>query len=883
MLHWPFASKSKRRAAPRSRNALGRCRRLTFEGLERRELLAVTLNTIQDYTIPSGKDLFVPLTGLDSGGQTVNYTVTSGNANVTASVLTTGQSLKLNVSGGTGVSAFSGDLTLRLFEDLAPNATSRIKSLVGQSFYNGLTFHRVLDNFVAQGGDPKGDGTGGTGNKFDDEFNSRVTFVSPGLLAMANSGDDTNDSQFFIVDTDLSLAQMPQHLNFNHTIFGVLTSGFDTFTKIMTTPVNNSVSGTPLNKVTINTATIFNDTQNGVLRISDATTFVGNSFITVTATGGGGATDQRTFDVTVQADTVNDRPFLGPVANQTTTEGAPVSFTLTSTDLENDVVTYTVTDPNNFGVTPANVSVSVDQATGKVTLTPAAGFLGTINLVAGVRDGTNRVQGGTLSSRDNFDTQRFTLTVNASGNAPQVPTGVGLSSASNSGPFDGSNYTSSNAPTLSATAQPGKTVEFLLGGTVIATATETASGQYSATIPAGKLALGQNDITARARDSGGTSALSGTLSMVYAPSFNQVYTVPGTPGVPATINFRYAASQAKFHNEVGFYLVDAANGTVGGVVPGAAGYAQAALNSPGRQVLFQSSQTAGVTQNFTLNGGQLLAFYMIQNDTSADFLARNASNRAPSSGNPGPVAFFSVDSANPDNLRHLQTLTDAVTGTVQYRWEDLFGLGDRDFNDVVMSIFMNGNDSESAMQAFRVPAAPGRTVSATFTLTRGTKTGGAQGASTPTGEIGIYTVLDPDGGFGANHAHPGDTNYASSVFGSTLFQVLFAPGDAIGTKKTVTLNGNDLIGFYSLNSGTSQQFLAANPTNSASGSSLAFFSYDTANPDQKSHIRSFSGETVGEDTPTAGATSDRFRVHLMNKLNGGDADFDDFVVSLDLS
>ena len=137
-----------------------------------------------------------------------------------------------------------------------------------------VRFHRVIDNFMIQGGDPSGNGTGGSGTTFSDEFNVNLTFNSEGLLAMANSGDDTNDSQFFVTDTDLSLAQMPQHLNFDHTIFGILTSGFDTYQKIITTPVTGS---TPNNQVKITSASVFTDTQNGVLRLSTPSDFTGYS------------------------------------------------------------------------------------------------------------------------------------------------------------------------------------------------------------------------------------------------------------------------------------------------------------------------------------------------------------------------------------------------------------------------------------------------------------------------------------------------------------------------------------------------------------------------------------------------------------------------------
>src|SRR5262249_47671419 len=151
---------------------------------------------------------------------------------------------------------------------------------------------------VAQGGSLNGDGTGNTAlGTFADEFNSRVTFVSPGLLAMANSGDDTNDSQFFIVDTDLSLPQYPQNLNFNHTIFGQLVSGFDIFPDIMGAQVGPQPSGEvskPVNPITIKTASVINVNHDGVLRIADAPGFTGTSAVTVTASSPGGPV-RRTF------------------------------------------------------------------------------------------------------------------------------------------------------------------------------------------------------------------------------------------------------------------------------------------------------------------------------------------------------------------------------------------------------------------------------------------------------------------------------------------------------------------------------------------------------------------------------------------------------------
>ena len=108
---------------------------------------------------------------------------------MTATVVTGGQSLVLNLTEkDSGGNTFTGDIVVRLFGDIAPNAVARIVSLANSNFYNGKKFHRVVEDFMAQGGSVNGDGTGSTGQgTFADEFNAKVAFVSPGLLAMANS------------------------------------------------------------------------------------------------------------------------------------------------------------------------------------------------------------------------------------------------------------------------------------------------------------------------------------------------------------------------------------------------------------------------------------------------------------------------------------------------------------------------------------------------------------------------------------------------------------------------------------------------------------------------------------------------------------------------
>ena len=121
--------------------------------------------------------------------------------------------------------ATGGEFVVELFPDKAPVTVNNFVFLARDGYYNGTTFHRVLEGFMAQGGDPSGTGMGGPGYQFEDEF-SDLTFDKPGLLAMANAGPNTNGSQFFI-----TYAPTP-HLNGLHTIFGEVIEGMDVVNSI---------------------------------------------------------------------------------------------------------------------------------------------------------------------------------------------------------------------------------------------------------------------------------------------------------------------------------------------------------------------------------------------------------------------------------------------------------------------------------------------------------------------------------------------------------------------------------------------------------------------------------------------------------------------------
>ena len=153
-----------------------------------------------------------------------------------------------------------GDIEIELFADRAPRTVENFLNLArhdpaadddpavgtttwedpesgeirGDSLYEGITFHRVISGFMVQGGDPTGTGRGGPGYEFDDEFHDELTHDGPGILSMANSGPDTNGSQFFI-----TLDAQP-HLDGKHAVFGEVVDGMDVVRDIGTVPTDRN-------------------------------------------------------------------------------------------------------------------------------------------------------------------------------------------------------------------------------------------------------------------------------------------------------------------------------------------------------------------------------------------------------------------------------------------------------------------------------------------------------------------------------------------------------------------------------------------------------------------------------------------------------------------
>ncbi|MBI3602453.1 MAG: peptidylprolyl isomerase [Candidatus Omnitrophica bacterium] len=139
-----------------------------------------------------------------------------------------------------------GRIELKLFPDIAPLACENFIGLVEKGYYNGVTFHRVVKDFMIQGGDPTATGGGGESiwkKPFADEISDKVQFDKGGILAMANSGSDTNGSQFFIT------AKPTPWLNGRHTIFGEVTFGMDVVNKIDTVSTDKNDKPQKIQKV----------------------------------------------------------------------------------------------------------------------------------------------------------------------------------------------------------------------------------------------------------------------------------------------------------------------------------------------------------------------------------------------------------------------------------------------------------------------------------------------------------------------------------------------------------------------------------------------------------------------------------------------------------
>ncbi len=667
-------------------------RRLRLEALEAREVPTVSLATIPDQQIATNAPTYLPVTVANTPNGTVSYDVTSSDAAVTPSVVQGGRSVRFTVAGkNTDGTDFSGDIVIRLFEDAAPLTTARLIQLVNQGFYVNKLFHRVektfggVDESIIQGGSLNGDGTGGSGlGELPDEYNSQFRFNSPGIVASANRGDDTTDNQFFIDRPTTALANRPQFLNFNYTVFGILTAGGDVYEKVRNTPL----SGTrPVSNVTITKAEVFADTANAVLKVVAQSGYTGSAKLTVTPrdTDGASAAVTSTLTGTTANPATGNPPFLGAIPSSlTTAAGDPVTFSLPYTDVDNSPVTFEVRD-STFSTAPANVTVSVNQSAGTVTLTPAPGFTGVINLKVGVRDNVDRSGTGQLSQASNFDTQALTLTVNAAVTVPQATVSLSANPATVTA---GGSVTLSAGVTAAGVSSPAGTVEFRNGGTLLGTVAvsggSATSSQTFAT--AGTQTLTATFVPADSTVVRGNTSSAVTVSVTAAPVPGAAATTtvlsvsPAAPtaGQATTLTVTVAGGSQAFTGSVQFFADGASLGST--AVTAAAGSGTATLTNTfataGTRLLTATFTPADATVVSSSTSAAVSAVVAPASTTQPPISPSNGiTARGSAAGSPPRVTVF-----NADGTQRVQFLAfeESFTGGVRTAVADVTGDGTPD-------------------------------------------------------------------------------------------------------------------------------------------------------------------------------------------------------------
>lgn len=319
---------------------------------------------IESQRVKLESPLHVPVDAYDPNGNPLTITVTSSHPeNVTASVLQGNPSARITVDG-------YGEMIFQLFQSEAPRPVNRFTTLAQNGFYNTtsstspMTFHRASPDFVIQGGDPSGTGTGGsTLGQFDDQYNLNLQHNRSGVLSYAKSLNDTNDSQFFVT------AGEARGLDYNHSVFGQLIEGDRVRAGINRVAIGPREA--PAFPIVIRSIEIFNDTENGLLRLNAVGIAGSTSEITVTVTDTEGNQSSQVFSVTVDADDADGAPFFGDISDGTQFANRPITLQLTAREEEGDPPWYWAVVPSG---TPIQVDAMADS--GDYRITPNQDFVG---------------------------------------------------------------------------------------------------------------------------------------------------------------------------------------------------------------------------------------------------------------------------------------------------------------------------------------------------------------------------------------------------------------------------------------------------------------------------------------------------------------------------
>jgi cyclophilin family peptidyl-prolyl cis-trans isomerase len=356
-------------------------------------IAAPVIDPIPNASIPAGKTLILPVTAASSNGRPLTFTATSSTNRITIEIHTNNPFWKMSVvqaaagnppgsfptpfRGGVVTVTNVGDMTFMLFRDLTPHTVDVIQGFTAGGLYTSNTiFHRVVPGFVIQGGDPNTNGSGGPVFRYDDEFNPRAIFSGNGQLALANSGKDTDGSQFFVT------SGTQRSLDFGYTLFGQLVRGFNVLTNIINTPTNGAAR--PLADVIITRASFVPDYCDTVLTLAGTNAVGVAGTISVVADDGAGGRATNSFTATTVTDTQNDPPFLYP--NTVTNLVAPVNGRLTNIitalDLESNASYWNMEflDQNSYLNGSNSVPSFINISQLQIIIISATNYVGPVNL-----------------------------------------------------------------------------------------------------------------------------------------------------------------------------------------------------------------------------------------------------------------------------------------------------------------------------------------------------------------------------------------------------------------------------------------------------------------------------------------------------------------------
>jgi cyclophilin family peptidyl-prolyl cis-trans isomerase len=456
------------------------------------------------YNLPTTVAIGAPvLVAFDDPTATAATTFTANStepADVTATFVPgTGEVLKMkvhtvNADGTTGV---SGEMDFLLLGDYAPINIAHITALANSSFYDTtatktMTFHRIIQDFMIQGGDPTGTGRGGSGTGIeDDEFNTDVRFTSSGLLALANRGNDTNDCQFFITSNTY------RDGDYQYTILGKLVAGDDIRQAIAAVPVNGSA---PLNPPIIDSVTVVPNTKYGLVMLKAGTTATAGETADVTISTNDGSsvtlTDSdgssvSTLHVALPDGMPNDTPsdadrpaFIQQNMPDVYTD-ANTAVTVPIPAAEGDAgvpLAYVASVPSYTGSNLQIATSGDGPSNGSLTVTPSGNLAGVYSMSVGVK----RNDPSDQFANSDEDSQDVALFIR-----PAAPALLSVAPMAGNYPFYATNH-----PTFHVTGvTAGMTVAVFADGNSAPIGTAVAAGDSVDVLTATALADGLHTFT----------------------------------------------------------------------------------------------------------------------------------------------------------------------------------------------------------------------------------------------------------------------------------------------------------------------------------------------------------------------------------------------------